>query len=242
MLVLGLLNFNSFFMNLKSPNSRISIINLFADYIIKNIPSDEDTIIQIADCVNFYTIKGITSYNIPLDISKLSDEFCEKFALKALNTIDLIEYNKKFVPKTEYKFTLFNNDNCSYQNNEEVSDDESELIVVSEFPHGYSLSQGRLLYYYTKHIVYNIPPNYPFSGLRFEVPTDKEKVESNFKVFNLHTEEYDENLRSSILDVFDFDTSSISNEMKKVDCYVEITNPLDEYSFLKEGVKDFIII
>ena len=45
-----------------------------------------------------------------------------------------------------------------------------------------------------------------------------------------------------ILDVFDFDTSAISNEIKKVDCYVEITNPLDEYSFLKERVKDFIII
>ena len=83
-------------MNLKSPNNRISIINLFADYIIKSIPSDEDSIIQIADCINFYTIKGITSYNIPLDISKLSDEFCEKFSLKSLNTIDLIEYTYNF--------------------------------------------------------------------------------------------------------------------------------------------------
>ena len=90
--------------------------------------------------------------------------------------------------------------------------------------------------------MYNIPSNYPFSGLRFEVPTDKEKMESNFKVYNIHNEEYDENLRSSILDVFDFDTSVISNEIKKVDCYVEVTNPLDEYSFLKKRVKDFIII
>ena len=172
----------------------------------------------------------------------MSDEFCEKFSIKSVNTIDLIEYNKKIVSKKDYTFTLFNNDNCSYSTNEEVSDDESELIVVSEFPHGHSLSQGRLLYYYTKHIVYNIPSNYPFSGLRFEVPTDKEKLESDFKVFNLHTEEYDENLKSSILDVFNFDTSAISNEIKKVDCYVEVTNPLDEYSFLKERVKDFIII
>ena len=82
----------------------------------------------------------------------------------------------------------------------------------------------------------------PFSGLRFEVPKDKEKLESNFKVYNIHTEEYDETLKSSILDVFDFDTSVINNEIKKVDCYVEVTNPLDEYSFLKERVKDFIII
>ena len=226
----------------KSPNNKISIINLFADYILKSIPVDEDTIIQIADCGNFCVIKGKTTYNIPLDVSKLSDEFCEKFSIKLLNTIDLIEYDKKIINKEDYTFTLFNNDNCSYSNNEEVSDDDSELIVISEFPHGYSLNQGRLLYYYTKHIVYNIPSNYPFSGLRFEVPTDKEKMESNFKVYNIHNEEYDENLRSSILDVFDFDTSVISNEIKKVDCYVEVTNPLDEYSFLKKRVKDFIII
>jgi hypothetical protein len=229
-------------MILKSPNNKISIINLFADYILKSIPVDEDTIIQIADCGNFCVIKGKTTYNIPLDVSKLSDEFCEKFSIKLLNTIDLIEYDKKIINKEDYTFTLFNNDNCSYSNNEEVSDDDSELIVISEFPHGYSLNQGRLLYYYTKHIVYNIPSNYPFSGLRFEVPTDKEKMESNFKVYNIHNEEYDENLRSSILDVFDFDTSVISNEIKKVDCYVEVTNPLDEYSFLKKRVKDFIII
>jgi hypothetical protein len=229
-------------MILKSPNNKISIINLFADYILKSIPVDEDTIIQIADCGNFCVIKGKTSYNIPLDVSKLSDEFCEKFSLKLLNTIDLVEYDKKITNKEDYTFTLFNNNNCSYSTNEEVSDDVSELIVVSEFPHGYSLSQGRLLYYYTKHIVYNIPSNYPFSGLRFEVPTDKEKLESNFKVYNTHTEEYDETLKSSILDVFDFDTSIINNEIKKVDCYVEVTNPLDEYSFLKERVKDFIII
>ena len=229
-------------MILKSPNNKISIINLFADYILKSIPVDEDTIIQIADCGNFCVIKGKTTYNIPLDVSKLSDEFCEKFSIKLLNTIDLIEYDKKIINKEDYTFTLFNNDNCSYSTNEEVSDDDSELVVLSEFPHGYSLNQGRLLYYYTKHIVYNIPSNYPFSGLRFEVPTDKEKMESNFKVYNIHNEEYDENLRSSILDVFDFDTSVISNEIKKVDCYVEVTNPLDEYSFLKKRVKDFIII
>lgn len=227
-------------MNLKSPKSRTSLINLFSDYIINNIPSDEDSIIQIADCNNFCVVKGKTSYNVPLDISKLSKEFCEKFSIKPLNTIDLIEYDKKVTDKEIHTFTLFNNDNCSYPTNKE-SEEESNLIVISEFPHGYSLSQGRLLFYYTKHIVYNIPSNYPFSGLRFEIPTDKEKLESDFKVFNLHTEEYDETLKSSILDVFDFDTSSISNEIKKVDYYVEVTNPLDEYSFLKEKVKDFII-
>jgi hypothetical protein len=228
-------------MILKSPNHRISIINLFADYILKCIPIDENAIIQIADCGNFCVIKGKTSYNIPLDVSKLSKEFSEKFSIKLLNTIDLIEYDKKIINKENYTFTLFNSDNCSYQTKDE-SDDDSDLIVVSEFPYGHSLSQGRLLFYYTKHILYNIPSNYPFSGLKFEVPTDKEKLESDFKVFNIHTQDYDETLKSAILDIFDFDTSTISNEIKKVDCYVEVTNPLDEYPFLKEKIKDFIII
>ena len=70
----------------------------------------------------------------------------------------------------------------------------------------------------------------------------QEKLESDFKVFNIHTEDYDETLKSAILDIFDFDTSTISTEIKKVDCYVEVTNPLDEYPFLKEKIKDFIII
>jgi hypothetical protein len=101
-------------MILKSPNNKISIINLFADYILKSIPVDEDTIIQIADCGNFCVIKGKTTYNIPLDVSKLSDEFCEKFSLKLLNTIDLIEYDCKIKKSKELTLTYYNTSNCSY--------------------------------------------------------------------------------------------------------------------------------
>ena len=100
-------------MILKSPNHRISIINLFADYVLKSIPVDENTIIQIADCDNFCVIKGKTSYNIPLDISKLSKEFCEKFSLKLLNTIDLIEYDKKMIVEDNYTYTLYNGPNTN---------------------------------------------------------------------------------------------------------------------------------
>ena len=41
------------------------------------------------------------------------------------------------------------------------------MVTVSEFPHGYSLGQGRLLYYYGKSIFYKIPPTYPVSSLTF---------------------------------------------------------------------------
>ena len=51
----------------------------------------------------------------------------------------------------------------------------------------------------------------------------------------------DEKLKSAILDVFDFDVSSMSSEMKKVDWSIELTNPLEDYSFVKKKNKDFII-
>jgi hypothetical protein len=58
-------------------------------------------------------------------------------------------------------------------------------------------------------------------------------VNSNQKVNNV--------LTSAILDVFDFDMSWLKTEIKKVDWSIEITNPLQDYDFLKKKVDDFII-
>jgi hypothetical protein len=58
----------------------------------------------------------------------------------------------------------------------------------------------------------------------------------------LNEEHKDDYLKSAILDVFNFDLSLIESKIKKVDWYNEILNPLEDYSFLKEKVKDFIII
>ena len=54
-------------------------------------------------------------------------------------------------------------------------------------------------------------------------------------------QEIDEVLTSAILDVFDFEMSWLESEMKKVDWFIEITNPLKDYDFLKKKIKDFII-
>jgi hypothetical protein len=48
-------------------------------------------------------------------------------------------------------------------------------------------------------------------------------------------------LKSAILDVFDFDMSWILLEIKKVDMSVELTNPLDDYHFIKKINRDFVI-
>ena len=249
-------------MILKSPTSRLSLVNLFADFILNQIPSDEETIIQVVDCLNFYVIKGKTTHTEPLNTGKLKDEFNIKFEdligdTKMTHTIDLIEYDSKLSTIDSLTHVFHNTLNCSYNqsqvssfiNDNTLSYDyqyflkfiDNNQIFCSEFPHGHSLSQGRLLYYYGKHIFYNIPSSYPVKTLVFELSNQKdESGDYKFSVKNT-SGEIDGTLTSAILDVFDFEMKWIEEEIKKVDWFIEITDPLLEYNFLKKKVEDFII-
>lgn len=247
-------------MILKKTNSRVYTINLFSDYLLTKIPHSEESIFSVADCKNFIIIKGKTSYKEILDISSITKEFNEKYEPETpiSHTIDLIEYDCKLSKIKNLEFVLHRSDNCSYHKTQiekflssessfdfscypsEVSDEE--LIVTSEFPHGYSLNQGRLIYFYGKHIFYNIPTNYTNSSMIFNLSLDKDDENDNIiSIFNIDKNSEDETLKSAILDVFDFDMSWLSSEMKKVDWSIELTNPLEEYSFIKKKNKDFII-
>jgi hypothetical protein len=247
-------------MILKSPTSRTAIVNLFADFILSKIPHNKHSIIQVADCINFFVIKGKTSYGDLLNMGEILDEFKTKINLpdgrKLTHTIDLIEYNVEMNESEKIIHSYYNTKNCSYNHTQIenfISDgdncygsdyfpnpinDNTNLIVTSEFPHGYSLSQGRLFYYYGKYIMYNIPTNYPVVELTMCISKDEEK----FFVYDGYYKNEDNRLRSAILDMFDFDMTWIESELKKVDWTIEVTNPLSEYDFLKKNVKDFLII
>jgi len=250
-------------MILKSPVSRLALVNLFADFILNKLPQEEETIIQVVDCFNFYVIKGKTTYSEPLNIGELRDEFTSKFEeligeTKITHTIDLIEYDSKLSPTNTLTFPYHKSQNCSYLNNQIISFEEDNtksydydfhvkpitedntLFLYSEFPHGYSLKQGRLLYYYGKHIFYNIPTTYPLTTLVFELSTEKDV--SGEQIFSVKKNSQTEKvLTSAILDVFDFDMSWLETEIKKVDWSIEITNPLEDYDFLKKKINDFVI-
>ena len=200
-------------------------------------------------------------FNI-LNLSKIIDDFNSKY-LELLNNnsiknvINLIEYNSKLEEKESLKFSFFNSDNCLYssdQINSFVLDDEysydeqlkkidedHNLISISEFPHGFSLGQGRLLYYYGKHITYNIPPHNPFTKITIELSNNKDNEDLLLNVYDESTQEYDERLKSSILDAFDFDYLSLKEEVKKIDWSLELTNPTDDWDFLKKINSNLLI-
>lgn len=250
-------------MILKKQSSRIFLVNLFADFIISKISSEEQSIINVVDCKNFFLIKGITTSNTLLNLSDILTEFNKKYSEyqadnQITHTIDLIEYDKTISPIEKISFTFHNTENCSYhykqieyfkENNKScvydyfVKELDDMMIVSSEFPHGYSLGQGRLLYYYGKHIFYNIPSNYPITTLTFNFSkqTNQDNV-PDFSVINNFSGSEDETLKSWVLDYFDFDMTWLLNEIKKVDWSVELTNPLEEYDFLTNKIKDSVII
>jgi hypothetical protein len=250
-------------MNLKKIGSRLYATNLFADFILSKIPHTEESIIKVVDCTNFLIIKGRTTYNDVLDLVTLTSEFEEKYSttlgdVKVTHTIDLIEYGCKLPYQEKLTHTYHFSDNCSYSQkqidlfkSEDCSYnfnfvpkkiEDTELVSVSEFPHGYSLNQGRLLYYYGKHLFYSVPSTYPYYPLTFNLTTLKDEDGENlFSVYNSYLNSEDDRLKSAILDVFDFDMSWLNVEMKKVDWSIELTNPLEEYSFIKEKNKDLIL-
>jgi hypothetical protein len=251
-------------MILKNTDSRILIINLFSDFILSKIPHNEETIIKVVDCTNFFIIKGKTSYNQVLDLTIILDEFLKKYEdnlgkVKLTHTVDLIEYDVKMNIPNYFEFVYHNTINCSYHHkqiesyeNKKSSYDYNQIITeitdedmvsVSEFPHGYSLGQGRLHYYYGKHIFYSIPTNYPVNTLIFSMSKNKtEDGESIFSVRSSISNSMDVTLTSAILDVFDFDMSWLEKEIKKVDWSLELLNPLDEYDFIKKINKNLVIV
>lgn len=248
-------------MILKKIGSRDFVVNYIADLILDKIGKDYSSVIEVADCINFFIIKGKTNSTSILNLSDIISEFKETnptlFGEKRIvNVIDLVEYNVKLDNVMSLTQTLHNGDNCSYsleQIKKYLNEDhsvsgefypqsisESNLIYKSEFPHGYSLNQGRSLYYYLKQIYYSIPSTYPVSTLTMSI-TKNLSGETTVDVFNHFHNEKDSILESSILDSFNFNYDNLDMKMKKVDWSIELTNPLEDYSELKEVSKMMII-
>ena len=244
---------------LNLPKSRRSICNLFADFLLTKIGLDSKTIIQVTDCNNFLVVNGMTESEDLLGIFTLKDEFNEKYKdlidTPITHTFDLIKYGVEVSKKDTIQFTYYTtSENVSYHysqidcySNNNVgshydgikSKEEIEnnfLSVCSEFPHGYSLNQGRLLYYYGKHISYNLSPFIAEPKINLTLTSNKLEEDKLVSVFTDNPYP-DDKLKSYLLDTFNFNYEKLNREIKKVDLSLEITNPLEDFECLKRKVK-----
>jgi hypothetical protein len=110
------------------------------------------------------------------------------------------------------------------------------LSVTSEFPYGYSLNQGRLLYYYGKHIAYNFTSSIHENKINLTLTNDQSEEDRLISVF-VDNPYPDQKLKSYLLDMFDFNYEKLNEEIKKVDLSLEITNPLEDFECLKKRIK-----
>lgn len=205
-------------------------LNLLSEFILKKYESN-NTILEICDCKNFIIVKGFTTESEVILLNSVAEDFSKKYEdAQIKNIIDLIEYKQELsFPK---KFTFFFSNNV-YK--------ESSLYDISNFPYGYSNNQGKLLYFYFKHIVDRIPPTYPFTWIKFNVDVlDGGKIDFNIEDDYLNNNE--DILKSAILDSFDFNLIEFESILNKMDLEKYILNPSDEKFLSEISVKDFIII
>lgn len=214
-----------------------TLVNLYSNFIINNIPEDFDSIIECCDCENFVVVKGNTSHDQVLNLVDINKKFEEKYPqFKLKNTIDLISYDQKLKGPKKYNFTFYNTSTLRKRKKENDS-----FFVTSEFPFGSSWSQGKLIYYYFKFITYNIPPTYPFSWINFDIEVS-ENGEIDFSIEDNYLNNSNNVLKSAILDCFDFNLNEFEKTAKKMDLESLILNPNNKEDFSSLIVKDFVII
>jgi len=218
------------------------MLNKLAEFICKTIGESYLTKVEIVDCENFLVIKGSTTSKEILNLNEIKKNFFEKFIddsdnFSFDNTIDLIKYDVKFEEKNILFFEFYNNENLESMSC--ISDSKIEPITFkSDFPFGFSYKQGKSLYYYAKHIAYNLQSKYNWDKL--SICISKENLEQNLKIYIDSCQIENESIKSSILDAFDFNYTSFEKALDNSDWSVLISENSDP-SIVKSLNKDLII-
>lgn len=114
-------------MKLINLNSKSGVINLFADYILKHINPDLNTVIQVTDVDYFFLINGITESKEILNLNEIKDSFISEYQgllesvgySTKINLMDLLKYNPKFneTDDRELFFTYYDSQRPVYHEN-----------------------------------------------------------------------------------------------------------------------------
>lgn len=264
-------------MKLINVKSRRGITNLLADFILKKIGQNTNTIIQVTDCFYYFSVNGETETEKILDTHEIAKEFKESYkeliGEKSINTIDLIKYNQNPVVATERWFTFFNSERRFYHPKsielynkfpnidkinffdfdkielseycvlDEYDDvfDVSSLQVSSEFPYGFGLKNGRMMLYYSEYLCNQIIKITQTNKIHFKFSTEVLDDEFNISV-NTNKMYSDEDVKSTILDNFDFDLSNLENSISEYDIMNDLLYPLSDKPWIKnDKIRDLII-
>lgn len=234
-------------MGLNYKNSRLFSINLFSDYILSQIPKKESFVIQIVDCQNFLVLKGKTSIEEPLDILKLKTDFFDEHKNVLIDkfgthTIDLIDYGQKMEANEFEIFEFYNSENF-VNSSEEVKKmklgnevKNRNLVFVSKFPYGYSLSMGRTIYYYALLLMNSIPSSFQYEKIKLTIPK-----KFNEEQFHIDVDgEIDEKLKSFFLDHFDFNFKTFEKKISNHNFMNDLMNPFELPDFVMDKPKDMV--
>jgi hypothetical protein len=209
-------------MILKKPGSRVFLTNLLSDFILSKIPKNEHSIIRVIDSGNFYLIKAKTTHKEPLNISDIITEFSEKFSefigkKKISNTIDLIEYDADMSEQSSLSVYLYNTQNCSYH--------ETQIMKYNELPSSYDYN-GEVVEVDEDELmnISEFPHGYSLSQgrLLWYYGKNLRYNDNSVDLIKYHVSKEDKGM------------SELKNEMEKLDWFVELTNPLEEFEVLKQ--------
>jgi hypothetical protein len=227
------------------PSKETRICNLLADFIVTKIGKEFKSKVQITDCVNFYVINGKTNSETILDMAEITDEFNEKFKeflddVKVIRTIDIIEYNENLTSPTKLNYTFYNTENNIYPDKDYENNVLDGFISKSNFPHGYSSSMGRNVFYNLKNIAYNVTKLGYIKCV--EIKYDSEKYDDDIISVNCpHTKYLNETIKSAILDVFNL-KSPLEYDFLENDIFEETLNYKEDTSLVRKTNRDFIIL
>ena len=106
-------------------NSHRGIVNLFADYVLKRLVTNEgiDATIEVTNCGKFFLVNGLTNSKKLLNLHIVKGEFYKEYekTLKELgyeqiNVVDTITYEVELSNKDERLFTFYRTDRPVYSN------------------------------------------------------------------------------------------------------------------------------
>lgn len=258
-------------MKLINIKSRRGFVNLFADFIVSHLDSNNIlSQIQVTDCQNFIVVGGKSEYEDILDISKVKDKFISQFGdiyksvgLEKLNIIDLIEYQKSpDIPKSNFFGDYYNTSRPIYNDSQIMAElkDKSYIDLDSSVREiSTNLRSNYAISYEPYHISSEFPYGFSINNLRNKLYYMEYVSLNLFSIQGMTKTRFvwdendiilradsfieEEHIESIMKDVFDFDLLSFNTKIKEYNILEDIINPKSEKPWLlKDKVNELYII